>query len=343
MLTDTYTQNHVRMILRELGIRINSETNTDFLCFCPFHGNRNTPSFSVSHSKGLYLCFNPSCDASGTVLELVKETTHRNDFEALRFIESMRNESVPDFEDELAAILDDRPEFVVFPNSKLDEMYQSMIDNALPQEYFASRNISRESIDYFHLGYSQKQDMVIVPVHSPDGIPVGLVGRGITEKKFKNSRNLPRSKTMFNLHRAKKYSTVIVCESSFDAIRIHQAGYPNVIATLGGYISKENLANLNRYFQSIIIMTDFDDKTNHIVSNCRKCYPKACDGHNPGRDLGMIIANSLKNKDIQWAMFDKHMVYPHGAKDVGELTDDEIRHCIKNAMTHVEYASQGIY
>ena len=343
MLVDTYSPAHMKAILHGLGIKIYGETYNDFLCLCPFHGNRHTPSFSVSHTKGLYLCFNPSCDASGTILELVKETTQRNDFEALRFIESMRNESTPDFEDELAAILDDKPEFEPFPRTKLDEMYESMVANSVPQEYLSNRGINRESIDHFRLGYSAKQDMIIVPVHSPDGIPVGLVGRGIAEKKFKNSRNLPRSKTMFNLHRAKKYSNVIVCESSFDAIRIHQAGFPNVVATLGGYISKDNLANLNRYFQSIIIMTDFDNKENHIVSNCRKCYPRACEGHNPGRDLGGTIADLLKNKDVSWAVYDNNTVYPHGAKDVGDLTDEEIVRCIKNAVSHVEYSSLDLY
>jgi DNA primase len=49
---------------------------------------------------------------------------------------------------------------------------------------------------------------------------------------------------------------VIVCESSFDAIRIHQSGFPNVVATLGGNISMENIQNLNKYASSIIIMTD---------------------------------------------------------------------------------------
>jgi 5S rRNA maturation endonuclease (ribonuclease M5) len=149
---------------------------------------------------------------------------------------------------------------------------------------------------------------------------------------------------MFNLHRAKKCGgTVIVCESSFDAIRIHGAGFPNVVATLGGYISKDNLANLNRYFSRIVIMTDFDNREDHIAQNCRKCYPEDCSGHNPGRDLGMSIANALSNKDIQWAMWDDKTVYPHDAKDAGDLTDEEIRVCIKNAISHVEYASQNLY
>jgi DNA primase len=344
MLVDTYSPAHVKSILNGLGLNIFGETYNDFLCLCPFHGNRHTPSFSVSHTKGLYLCFNPSCDASGTILELVKEISHRNDYEALRFIQSCKNDATADFEDELGALLEDKPEFVPFDRSKLDAMHESILINADAKNYLMGRGIGPEEIEYFRIGYSDKQDMIIVPVHSPDGIPVGLVGRGIHEKTFKNSRNLPRSKTLFNLHRAKKCGgTVVVCESSFDAIRIHGAGFPNVVATLGGFVSKDNLANLNRYFNRIIIMTDFDNRENHIADNCRKCYPEQCSGHNPGRDLGMSIANALKNKDIQWAMFDNNTVYPHGAKDAGDLSDEEIRQCIKNSMSHVEYSSRNIY
>jgi len=344
MLVDTYSPAHVKAIIYGLGLKIHGETYNDFLCLCPFHGNRHTPSFSVSHTKGLYLCFNPSCDASGTILELVKEISHRNDFEALRFIQSVKNDRVVSFEDELSALLEDKPEFVPFDQSKLDAMHDHILTDIHAKQYLLDRGINDESIDFFKIGYSDKQDMIIIPVHSPDGVPVGLVGRGITEKSFKNSRNLPRSKTMFNLNRAKKASdTVIVCESAFDAIRIHQSGFPNVVATLGGFISKENIANLNRYFQTIIVMTDFDDKSKHVAPNCRKCYPEVCNGHNPGRDLGMSIAGFLKNKSILWAMNDYTNVYPHGAKDAGDLTDEEIRHCIKNAMSHVEYSSINPY
>ena len=172
-------------------------------------------------------------------------------------------------------------------------------------------------MDYFDLGYSEKQKMVTVPVHSPDGIPVGIVGRSIEGKSFKNSSNLPRNKTMFNLHRAKRAGgTIIVTESSFDAIRVHQAGFPGAVATLGGSLSEDNLENLNKYSSKIIIMTDSDEA---------------------GRKLGKLIANKLKMKDILWASYQYGMIYPHNAKDVGDLTDEEIQQCIKNAVPHFEY------
>ena len=346
MLLEVYSQSHVRSILKKLNLSIYGETYNDFLCLCPFHGNKNTPSFSVSHSKGVYLCFNPSCGASGTVLDLVSMVTESNDFESLRLIQSCKTSAESSFEYELDKILEDKPEFVEFPQSKLDEMHTALLDSKGVEalKYLQSRFIDLDAIQLFRLGYSAKQNMIIVPVHSPQGLPVGLVGRGIAEKTFKNSRNLPRSKTLFNLHRAKTHGgTVVVCESSFDAIRIHSAGFPNVVATLGGYISKDNIENLNRYFNKIIIMTDFDDKQKHVVDNCRKCYPSECKGHNPGRDLGMIIAQSLKNKDVSWAMHSNKEVYPHNAKDAGDMTDAEIAFCVKNARSHVEYVSLEMY
>jgi DNA primase len=241
--------------------------------------------------------------------------TQRNEYEALRFIMSAKQESAAHFEDELAEVLDDKPDFEEFSQSTLDKMYEQMDERS--ESYFAGRGINRESIDHFKLGYSKNQDMVIVPVHSPDGVPVGLVGRSIEGKSFKNSTGLPRNKTMFNIHRAKRMGgAVVIVESSFDAIRVHQSGYPNVVATLGGFISKINIQNLNRNFTKVIIMTDADPA---------------------GRELGKTIASSLKNKEILWAHYSNDMLYPHDAKDVGEMTEEEVKTCIENALADYEY------
>jgi len=58
-----------------------------------------------------------------------------------------------------------------------------------------------------------------------------------------------------------------------------------------------------------------------------------------GRSLGNTIATKLKNKNVLWARYDHDKVYPHDAKDVGDLTDEEIKTCIKNAIPHFEYAN----
>jgi len=317
--TTSYTPNHVKAVIKSLGLDLVGETSNDFLCYCPFHSNRHTSSFSISREKGAYICFNPSCAETGTLIELVKKVMHKNEYEAVRFISAKQSEELENFDEMLSSIMEEKPDFEEFSQETLDKLYLGLKESKEALQYLSQRGINEDSIHYFKLGYSQNMDMVITPVHSPDGIPIGLVGRSIQGKSFKNSNNLPKSKTLFNVHRAKKIGDqVIVVESNFDAIRIHQAGFPNVVAVLGGFLSTDQQNILNRYFNRIIIMTDADQA---------------------GKDLGYSIANKLRNKDILWASYKYGKIYPHDAKDAGDMTDEEITTCIKNAVSDIEFRS----
>ena len=314
-----YSPAHIKSIVKEIGLTIVGETSNDFLCYCPFHSNRNTSSFSVSREKGAFICFNPACGESGTLLELVKRTMQKNDFEALRFISAKETESLENFDDLLAEAMENKPVFQEFNKETLNKLSEDRYNSVEACNYFMSRGISHESMDYFELGYSQNMNMVTVTVHSPDGIPIGIVGRSIEGKSFKNSTNLPKSKTLFNIHRAKRIGDhVIVVESSFDAIRVHQAGFPNVVATLGGFLSTEQQHLLNRHFNKITIMTDADLA---------------------GRELGKSISSKLRMKDVLWASYEYGKIYPHDAKDAGDMTDEEIKSCIRNSVSDIEYRS----
>ena len=314
-----YAISQVKAIVKALGLHETSEANNNLLMYCPFHSNRHTASFSISCENGAWLCYNPACGESGNLVELVKRILHKNDFEALRFIISKQNEALENFDELLAGLMEEKPDFEEFPKETLAKLHEEMSSAQEGKDYFKSRGIEGQSIIDFNLGYSKNMGMVTVPVHSPDGMPIGIVGRSIEGKSFKNSTNLPKSKTMFNIHRAKKIgSNVIIVESSFDAIRVHQAGFPNVVATLGGSLSSEQQRLLNKYFSTIIIMTDADEA---------------------GRELGFSISNRLNTKDILWASYDYGKIYPHDAKDVGDMTDQEIKQCIKNSVSHIEYVS----
>lgn len=315
--TTQYTPTHIKSVLKSIGLSIVGETGNDFLCYCPFHSNRHTSSFSVSREKGAFICFNPSCGEAGTLQELVKRVMNKNEYEAMRFISSKEAEALENFDELLSEAMEEKPVFEEFSQETLDRLHSSMSKEAV--DYLSSRGINQESIDHFCLGYSASMNMVITPVHSSDGTPIGLVGRSIEGKSFKNSTNLPKSKTLFNIHRAKKIGDhVIVVESNFDAIRVHQAGFPNVVATLGGFLSTEQHNLLNRHFNKITVMTDADLA---------------------GRELGRSIVNKLKFKDLLWASYEYGKIYPHDAKDAGDMTDEEIKACIKNAVSDIEYRS----
>lgn len=352
-MSSTYTEPQTRAVLRGIGIEVKGETSNDFACLCPFHGNRYTPSLSVSKLRGTFICFNPSCNETGTLLDLVRRQSGRNHSEALRFIAKHEGEAPDPAEKLLEALEPEKQDLDEFPQHIIDRCVNNFWSNDVPQRYMRSRGFEKETAEYFKIGFSPENDfhpdVITVPMHDHKGMPVGFIGRLIEGKGFKNSTHLPTSKTWWNLHRAKRESqSVIVTEASFDAARTHQAGFPGVIANLSGHVNALKLAWLDRYFTRIIIATDFDK---HIFNNiegrqCKPCKNKGfeeCQGHNPGRDLGHTIANALPHKDIWWAVDSYMTVYPNGAKDLGELTDGQIVHVIKNAIPNVEYISWDIY
>lgn len=320
----------------------------DFLCFCPIHGNKATPSFSVSKTSGTYICFNAACNETGNLVDLVKQVGNKDEFQARRLIIKCQSSGDKNYADQLSSLFNKAPEFVEFPQKTLDRMYEDFWQNEAAQQYMHERGFTDETLRHFKIGYSAKKNIITVPMHSPKGIPVGVIGRTfVGDKRFENSKKLPTSKTLWNMHRAKRTGdSVIITEASYDAMRVHQAGFENVVACLGGNFSPSHFDMLDKTFSTIILMTDFDPKEKHIHKECKKCAArgyKLCHGHNPGRDLGATIAAGLHRKKILWASYDYRMVYPEGAKDAGDMTDDQIRQCVKNAVSNMEYQSWQLY
>jgi hypothetical protein len=285
----------------------------------------------------------------GSLLDLVVDTQHCNHFEAARLIQKFATNKADDLADRLAESLKAEEPIPEFPRRTLDRMVEQFWTPDNPgREYMYSRGFDDYTLRRHNVGYSAKKNMVGVPMYDINGRPIGLIGRrpSATDKAFKNSWKLPTSRTLWNIHNAKREGdTVIICEASFDGMRIDQAGYPNVVATLSGNFSPFHIEQIDRHFSTVIIMTDMDDPSKHTYENCRICRGKdlkSCRGHNPGRSLGLTIAKHLPRKQILWASHEPGMIYPHSAKDAGDMTDLEISTCIKNAVTNFTYNQWNI-
>lgn len=336
-MDEVYSQGQIEAILNDVGVDVKGETDTNLLCLCPFHRNTDSPSLSIDKDKGLYLCFSPMCDERGTLIKLVTHMTNSNPFVVKRIIDRHRTPSGP-IDKQIEDLLAKKVDFPVFSVDMMNRMADDLW-GSLGEEYMVEqRKFKPETLGHFGIGYSIRNDMLAIPLHDWDANLVGIIGRSRLGKVFKNSDKLPTSKLLFNAHRAKKIGdTVIVVESSMDAMRVHQSGFPNVVATNGGFFTEWHKQTLDRYFNTIIIMTDMDDPDKHRSPYCKKC-PNTCLGHNPGRALGEKIIKALPSKRIRWASFDYHVVYPDGAKDVGDMTDEQIAQCINNSITSIEWA-----
>jgi len=229
-------------------------------------------------------------------------TSGRTYFESARYIKS--KEKISNLVDDINKSLIVEEEFKQFDIDILKRLYGNLVALDRPKNYFRSRNIEMESWIKFSLGYSDKQDMVTVPVHSPDGIPIGFVGRSVEGKDFKNTPGLPKSKTLFNLHRVKKSDRVYVVESSFDAIRLDQVGLP-AIATLGANVSSTQIELLQKYFNNIIVIADNDEAGGNMKDRIVEKLSSRVSViklNNQYKDIGDMPDEELKKLEFQ---FDK--------------------------------------
>lgn len=252
--TNIYSEEQIKRVLAGSGVNIESEVDSDYIVFCPFHGNHRTPAGEVDKSSGIFFCF--SCHKACDLNELIMHTSGRTYFEAARFIKS--KESDTDISTLVEAKLEKKPDFVEFDEFTIKRLNVAALESPRAQRYYSGRLISRASVEKFQLGYSEKQDMVTIPVHTPDGMCVGFVGRSIEGKEFKNTPKLPKSKVLFNLHRVKSSRQVYVVESSFDAIRLDQCGMP-AVATLGASVNSTQIELLQKYFNEIVVIADNDE------------------------------------------------------------------------------------
>lgn len=316
-----YTDDTVRATIQSLGLDVVAQTYSDFLCYCPFHSNTDSPAFTIGVENGLWICHNASCsgNSGGNLRKLVTLLSERSDMEAMRYIAKKGKEAQRPLSQRLEAIQAEE-RWPSLPQMKIDDLvdsfwrYQPAIDYMMKE-----RGFDEETLREFEVGWEPEREMVVVPIHDHEGNPVGVNGRSIVGKYFKLTKRLPRNKILFNLNRAKRQGgTIIFCESQFDTMKIHQAGYPNAVCSLGSHVSRQQDALLKRYAERVIIMTDAD---------------KA------GRKMGHTLSAMLRGVKVEWAIWDWGVIYPHGAKDAGDMTIEEIKHCINNSVSDIAYKS----
>ena len=233
-------------------------------------------------------------------------TSKRTFFEATRLIDSKKTES--NIVTEMSKILDKEEVIKEFDIDTVNRLNNAALNSQRAAQYLQKRNITRDSVEKYLIGYSEKQDMITIPVFSPDGICLGMVGRSIEGKQFKNTPGLPRNKTLFNIHRNKTADKVFLVESSFDAIRLEQVGV-KALASLGASTSSYQRDLLKRYFNSIIVVSDNDDAGNTMKNKLKI-------------SLGSrMIAAEL----------------PESIKDVSDLDDDSLRSFVQMFNNEIEY------
>lgn len=113
--------------------------------------------------------------------------------------------------------------------------------------------------------YDQFRNRVMFPIIDLRGNVIAFGGRVLDDSKPKylNSGDTPifkKSKNLFSLNFAKNNidAKLILAEGYMDVIAIYQAGFKNVVATLGTALTSEQARLISQYTNQVIIAYDSD-------------------------------------------------------------------------------------
>ena len=239
-------------------------------CPLPTHGSeRSRQSFSVDPTKNVWACHSMSCcevrqgRVGGNILDLVafmEGCTIRDAALRLQDRGFGRRAGIEVGDQQLASKgswgrSSARPSRLTF----------SLRPRWHP--YLHQRGVQPSTAAWFGIGYYAGSGFlrrrIVFPIHDSEGELVAYAGRSIdgSEPRYLFPPGFCKSQVVFNLHRAVGNSAgcAIVVEGFFDCLRVHQAGYRNVVALMGVSLSEVQKNLLLDRFQQLVLMLDGDE------------------------------------------------------------------------------------
>jgi len=281
-------------LLSSQGVEVHTQSGTEVAIYCPFHDNHNSPACYINTKTGLWQCFNPSCGKKGNFRQLYKHMTGKT-YGREWILDPVNLQRELD----LALEVKDDEELTV---DSIEIDYGS--DEVKNLQTLVDRGYELQVLEDFEIGYSSVKDRVVIPVRDPQYKLVGLIGRAIhdwQDPRYLYNKGFKRADVLFNIQNAKAYDSVIICEGSLDAVKIAQAGFKNVVATLGAKVSPNQIRMIRKYFDSVVVFSDNDDA---------------------GAEMRRAILEECRGKE----MFTVSI--PDGLKDPGDMTEQQIKQAI---------------
>lgn len=292
------------------GVQIIRDDGSELACYCPFHNNADTPAFYINKSTGLWICFNPSCGKTGSMRDLMEFFGETGSF--------VKDYTLDDIQKNL--IFKDEAPIDHSWDEALENIRLSYPEDSYKVQYLIDRGFSEKTLSYFDVAFSENKKRIVIPARDIKHRVIGFIGRAIDQNiqpKYLYSKGFPRKSVLFNLNNAKKHDSCIIVEGSLDAMKVHQAGFPNVVSSLGATITENHMELLSKYFDKIIVFSDNDAAGNAMRDEIIKtCY---------NQDLYLV-----KFQDPNY-------------KDPGEMNEEQISDHINNAVSYFTWSFENVF
>jgi len=341
-------------IVEVIGERIPlKKSGKYYKALCPFHQEK-TPSFFVSPDLQIYHCF--GCGASGDVIKFLQEYDKISFGEALKLLADRAGIKLGgQFEEhnDLYKANEEAAEIYhnyLFANAsainylkkrKISEEtikqfklgYSpngSYIKRKLVGKYGEKTLLSAGLLTRSDSGVIDKfRNRIIFPLFSISGKIMGFGGRilGTGKPKYLNSPETPiysKGRTFYSLYHSRdsilKSKSLILVEGYFDYLTMFQAGYQNILASLGTSLTENHAQIIGRYADKVFLFFDNDEAGSKATN----------------RNLGILID---KGVEIRLCITDK-------GKDPDEIIisqgPEAIKYIINNSYELLDYII-GLY
>jgi DNA primase len=231
---------------------------------CPIHRGRRNDSFRVHLTKNIFQCF--ACQAHGNVLDFVAAMEQCSLREAALRLQRWFGIRASELRLYPAAADRQKGELV-----RKEERGNLPLRFALTgvegnHPYLAQRGIDPATAAEFDVGFypgpGLMRGRIVIPIRNRHGQLVAYAGRALDDRppKYKLPAGFRKGLELFNLQRAVADDDriVIVVEGYFDCMRVHQAGFPCVVALMGSSLSAAQESGLRRHFEGVVLMLDGD-------------------------------------------------------------------------------------
>lgn len=133
-------------------------------------------------------------------------------------------------------------------------------DSDIP--YFYTRPIKQRTLVEFGVKYHKVFDALVVPVYGLGGDEdyLGYILRYLgKDQRYYNGINV--GSLLFPINKVQlPCEQIILVEGVFDAIRAHQEGYTNCLATFGGTVTENQARLLGQFTRNIVLCSDRDSE-----------------------------------------------------------------------------------
>ena len=131
-------------------------------------------------------------------------------------------------------------------------------------QYFFDRGFTKEDMKEYMIGRDLESETITIPAFWEDGTLAGVIGRYIDPSRPHNSRykiyEFPKGSLVYPLDKLQVVNdTIIGVESMFDAIMLRKWGYPNVVAMMGGTMSRQQANMIAARCNKFIDLFDNDE------------------------------------------------------------------------------------